>query len=147
MTENLARINFLGLSQQQLGALLQKLGEKPYRAPQIMKWIHHRYLDDFQQMSDISQKLRNQFDEIGEIREPEIITERISKDGTRKWLMRTESGSAVETVFIPEDGRGTLCVSSQVGSALDCSFCSTGKQGFNSNLTAAEIVGQVRMAR
>lgn len=147
MTKNPARINFLGLSQQQLGALLLKLGEKPYRVPQIMKWIHHRYVDDFQQMSDISQKLRNQFEAMGEIREPEIITEQISKDGTRKWLIRSESGSAVETVFIPEDGRGTLCVSSQVGCALDCSFCSTGKQGFNSNLTAAEIVGQVRIAR
>ena len=112
-----------------------------------MKWIHHRYLDDFQQMSDISKKLRDRFDAMAEVREPEIISERISADGTRKWLVRTLSGSAVETVFIPEEGRGTLCVSSQVGCALDCSFCSTGKQGFNSNLTAGEIVGQVRLAQ
>ena len=141
------KVNLLGLTQRQLGTLLEEFGEKPYRARQIMKWIHHRYLDDFQQMSDISKKLRDRFDAMAEVREPEIISERISADGTRKWLVRTLSGSAVETVFIPEEGRGTLCVSSQVGCALDCSFCSTGKQGFNSNLTAGEIVGQVRLAQ
>lgn len=142
-----AKVNLLGLSQQQLGELLVELGEKPYRVPQIMKWIHHRYMDNFQDMSDISKKLRDKFDEMAEIREPEIVKELISKDGTRKWLMRSESGSLIETVFIPEDGRGTLCVSSQVGCVLDCSFCSTGKQGFNSNLTASEIIGQVRIVR
>ncbi len=146
MNETPARINFLGLTREQLEALLCELGEKPFRAVQIMKWIHHRYLDDFQQMSDISKKLRDHLDATAEIREPEIMTERIAKDGTRKWLVKSESGSAVEMVFIPEEGRGTLCVSSQVGCALDCKFCSTGKQGFNSNLTASEIIGQVRIA-
>ena len=141
------RLNFLGYTQSQWEALLIELGEKPYRAPQIMKWIHHRYVDDFAEMSDISKKLRLQLAELGDIRESEVITERVSQDGTRKWLIRAESGSAIETVFIPEDTRGTLCVSSQVGCALDCSFCSTGKQGFNSDLTAAEIVGQLRIAR
>jgi len=156
MSDNLAKdlsakestkVNLLGLSQQQLGALLEELGEKPYRVQQVMKWIHHRYLDNFQEMSNISKKLRDKFEEMAEIREPEVVEELISKDGTRKWLMRSESGSLIETVFIPEDGRGTLCVSSQVGCVLDCSFCSTGKQGFNSNLTASEIIGQVRIVR
>ena len=152
MSEGLAKVsldkvNLLGLSQQQLGALLIELGEKPYRVPQIMKWIHHRYVDDFQEMTDISKKLRDLFDSMAEIREPEVVSELISVDGTRKWLMRSESGSLIETVYIPEDGRGTLCVSSQVGCVLDCSFCSTGKQGFNSNLTSSEIIGQVRIVR
>ncbi|XOV90221.1 MAG: 23S rRNA (adenine(2503)-C(2))-methyltransferase RlmN [Pseudomonadota bacterium] len=140
------RLNFLGITRSRLEALLAELGEKPYRATQILKWIHHRHLDNFAEMSDISRSLRERLAEIGEIREPSILTERLSEDGTRKWLIRAESGSSVETVFIPEAGRGTLCVSSQVGCALDCSFCSTGKQGFNSNLTTAEIIGQVRIA-
>ncbi len=123
-----------------------ELGEKPFRAGQILKWIHHRGFNSFDEMTDISKALRIRLAELGEIREPEVITERVSKDGTRKWLIKSASGSAVETVFIPEEGRGTLCVSSQVGCALDCKFCSTGKQGFNSNLTAAEIIGQVRIA-
>jgi len=147
MTESLAKLDLLGMTQEQIGALLVELGEKPYRAKQVMKWIHHRFIDDFDSMTDISLKLRQQLSEKTEIHEPEIITEKISTDGTRKWLMRSRSGSAVETVFIPEGNRGTLCVSSQVGCALDCKFCSTGKQGFNSNLTAGEIVGQVRIAR
>lgn len=138
------RANLLGMSQPQLQEFLATLGEKPYRAKQIMKWIHHRDVNDFDEMSDISKKLRATLLDIAEVREPEIITERVSTDGTRKWLMRSESGSAVETVFIPEGDRGTLCVSSQVGCVLDCSFCSTGKQGFNSNLTSSEIIGQVR---
>lgn len=140
------RLNFLGVTRTQMESLLAELGEKPYRAGQILKWIHHRFEDSFEDMSDISKKLREQLAEMGDIREPEIVNEWVSADGTRKWLVKSLSGSAVETVFIPEDGRGTLCVSSQVGCALDCSFCSTGKQGFNSNLTAAEIVGQLRMA-
>ena len=134
MTESLAKLDLLGMTQEQIGALLVELGEKPYRAKQVMKWIHHRFIDDFDSMTDISLKLRQQLSEKTEIHEPEIITEKISTDGTRKWLMRSRSGSAVETVFIPEGNRGTLCVSSQVGCALDCKFCSTGKQGFNSNL-------------
>ena len=147
MREPTARINLLGLTRKQLEDLLLQLGEKPYRAVQIMKWLHHRFIDDFQAMSDISKKLRDQLSEIAEICEPEVLAERIAEDGTRKWLVRAKSGSAVEMVFIPEDERGTLCVSSQVGCALDCQFCSTGKQGFNSNLTADEIVSQVRIAK
>ena len=140
------KLNFLGVTRSQMASLLESLGEKPYRAGQILKWIHHRGLDDFEEMTDISKGLRAKLAGIGEIREPEIITERVSEDGTRKWLVRSLSGSAVETVFIPEAGRGTLCVSSQVGCALDCSFCSTGKQGYNSDLTAGEIIGQLRIA-
>ncbi|MEX1237315.1 MAG: 23S rRNA (adenine(2503)-C(2))-methyltransferase RlmN [Pseudomonadales bacterium] len=146
MTELTARLNFLGLTKAQWEALLVELGEKPYRAGQLMKWIHHRLVDDIDEMSDISKALRQQLSELGEVKEPEVVSEQVSADGTRKWLVRSLSGSLVETVFIPEEGRGTLCVSSQVGCALDCSFCSTGKQGFNSNLTAAEIIGQLRLA-
>lgn len=144
MSELPAKQNLLGMSQPQLQAYLATLGEKPYRAKQIMKWIYHRDISDFDAMSDISKPLRATLKDIAEVREPEILTERISKDGTRKWLMKSESSSAVETVYIPEGDRGTLCVSSQVGCVLDCSFCSTGKQGFNSDLTSAEIIGQLR---
>ncbi|MBD3647842.1 MAG: 23S rRNA (adenine(2503)-C(2))-methyltransferase RlmN, partial [Pseudomonadales bacterium] len=125
---------------------MDELGEKPFHAGQILKWIHHRGVSDFEQMSDISKRLRVELGRMGEIREPEVVSEHVSTDGTRKWLTRTRSGSVVETVFIPEKSRGTLCVSSQAGCALDCSFCSTGKQGFDSNLTAGEIVGQLRLA-
>ncbi len=138
--------NMLGLSQSQLADHLAELGEKPYRAQQIMKWLHHRFVDEFTNMTDISKALRGALAERYDISEPEILSSHVSEDGTRKWLMKTRTGSAVETVFIPEPNRGTLCISSQAGCALDCKFCATGKQGFNSNLTAAEIVGQVRMA-
>jgi 23S rRNA (adenine2503-C2)-methyltransferase len=143
----LPKLDLLGLTQGKLEALLIELGEKPYRAPQIMKWLHHRWVDDIDEMTDISMVLRSKLKELGEIHEPEVVSEKKSADGTRKWLIKARSGSLVETVFIPEGPRGTLCVSSQVGCILDCSFCSTGKQGFNSNLTAGEIVGQVRLAR
>lgn len=139
------KINLLGLSKSQLEKLLAELGEKPYRAVQIMKWLHHRYVDGFECMTDISKKLRHQLSELAEIREPAVIREKVSVDGTRAWLLRSLSGSAFETVFIPEQERGTLCVSSQVGCALDCSFCATGKQGFNSHLTAGEIIAQLRI--
>lgn len=146
MTEPATGIDFLGTTRKQMEALLEELGEKPFRAKQILKWIHHRGLYDFDEMSDISKSLRSRLKSLGEIREPEIISEHVSMDGTRKWLVKAKSGSAIETVFIPEQGRGTLCVSSQVGCALDCRFCSTGKQGFNSNLEAGEIIGQLRIA-
>lgn len=145
MTETSPKSDLLGLSQQQLSDLLISFGEKPYRVAQVMKWLHHRFVDSFDEMTDISKALRARLEESCEIHEPQVISESTSTDGTRKWLMKARSGSAVETVFIPEDNRGTLCVSSQVGCALDCSFCSTGKQGFNSNLTAGEIVGQLRV--
>ena len=140
------RLDLLGYTRGQFESLLVELGEKPYRAPQIMKWLHHRYVDDFNEMTDLSKSLRLKFAEIAEIHEPAVDTHKKSKDGTQKWLMKSRSGSFVEMVFIPEGSRGTLCVSSQVGCALDCTFCSTGKQGFNSNLTAGEIVGQLRVA-
>jgi 23S rRNA (adenine2503-C2)-methyltransferase len=140
------KIDLLGLSQAQMTSVLAGLGEKPYRAAQVMKWLHHRSVMDIHEMTDISKKLRGEFEAGAEIHEPEVLSEKVSRDGTRKWLMRSRSGSAIETVFIPEGNRGTLCVSSQVGCILDCKFCSTGKQGFNSNLTSGEIVGQLRMA-
>lgn len=141
------KLDLLGFTQGQIEALLGELGEMPYRAPQIMKWLHHRFVDDFTQMTDISKLMRIKLHELAEIREPEVVSAQISVDGTRKWLMKSRSGSCFETVFIPEGARGTLCVSSQVGCVLDCSFCATGKQGFNSNLTAGEIVGQLRVAQ
>jgi 23S rRNA (adenine2503-C2)-methyltransferase len=140
------KVNYLGYTQEMWLELLSELGEKPFHATQIMKWIHHRKVDDFTAMTDISKKLRQYLMDTGELTEPEVSHEFVSKDGTRKWLIRSASGSLFETVFIPEDSRGTLCVSSQVGCKLDCSFCSTGKQGYNSDLTTAEIVGQLRIA-
>lgn len=141
------KVNYLGYTLEMWLGLLSELGEKPFHATQIMKWIHHRKVQDFTAMTDISKKLRQYLIDTGELREPEVSHEFVSTDGTRKWLVRSESGSLFETVFIPEDNRGTLCVSSQVGCKLDCSFCSTGKQGYNSDLTTAEIVGQLRIAQ
>jgi 23S rRNA (adenine2503-C2)-methyltransferase len=141
------KIDLLGCTKSQIEALLIEHGEKPYRATQIMKWLHHRFVDDFDEMTDISKSFRATLHELAEIHEPEVVNLKVSTDGTRKWLMKSRSGSSVETVFIPEGARGTLCVSSQVGCILDCKFCSTGKQGFNSNLTAGEIVGQLRIAQ
>ncbi|MGH1463605.1 MAG: 23S rRNA (adenine(2503)-C(2))-methyltransferase RlmN, partial [Neptuniibacter sp.] len=112
----------------------------------VLKWIHQLGASSFDEMTNISKALRQKLSEVAEIREPEVLLEQTSKDGTRKWVIRTESGSSVEAVLIPDGDRKTLCVSSQVGCSLDCSFCSTGKQGFNSNLTAAEIIGQLRIA-
>ena len=138
--------NYLAYTQEDWRALLLDLGEKPFHVGQIMKWIHHRFVSDFAEMTDISKSLREYLALNGNVAEPEVHEEIVSNDGTRKWLIKAASGSLFETVFIPEDARGTLCVSSQVGCALDCSFCSTGKQGFNSNLTTAEIIGQLRIA-
>ena len=141
-----ARVNLLGLTQAKLEAFFEELGEKRFRAGQVMKWIHHFGVDDFDDMTNVSKALREKLKARAEIRGPEVVSEDISADGTRKWVVRVASGSCVETVYIPQNGRGTLCVSSQAGCALDCSFCSTGKQGFNSDLTAAEIIGQVWIA-
>ncbi len=138
--------DLLGYTRPELESLLVELGEKPWRAVQVLKWLHHRFATDFEEMTDISKVLRSGFSEFAEIHEPEVLLEQQSADGTRKWLIKSRSGGAVEMVFIPEENRGTLCVSSQVGCALDCSFCNTGKQGFNSDLTAGEIVGQLRIA-
>ena len=122
------------------------MGEKPYRATQVMKWIYHHGITDINLMTDLGLDLRERLSELSSFQLPEIASEQISRDGTRKWLMRIDEKNCVETVFIPETDRGTLCVSSQVGCPLDCSFCSTGKQGFNRNLSVAEIIGQVWLA-
>jgi 23S rRNA (adenine2503-C2)-methyltransferase len=134
------------MTPKQLGEYFNEIGEKPFRATQVLKWIHQHGVESFDEMSNISKVLREKLTQQAEIREPEVVSQDISKDGTRKWVIRVEGGSCVETVLIPEGDRGTLCVSSQVGCSLNCSFCSTGKQGFNRNLTAAEIIGQVRIA-
>ncbi len=140
------KTNLLGLSKQQLEAFLLDLGEKPFRAIQLMKWIHQFGVTDFDEMTNISKDLRARLNECAEVRPP-VVRERFdAEDGCFKWIVEVESGSSVETVYIPEAGRGTLCISSQAGCSLDCSFCATGKQGFNSDLTTAEIIGQLWLA-
>jgi 23S rRNA (adenine2503-C2)-methyltransferase len=151
MTDTVAtRTNLLGLTPAELEAFVVGLGEKPYRARQLLVWIYKRWVSDFAAMTDLGKALRAKLAAVAEIRPPEIVSEHASTDGTRKWLLRAGRSDgreqAIETVFIPEVGRGTLCISSQVGCALDCAFCSTGAQGFNRNLETAEIVGQVWLA-
>jgi len=146
MTAPTTKINLLGLSPSQMEAFFAELGEKKFRAQQMLKWIHQYGQSDFDEMTNMSKALRQRLSEIAEVRLPEVVYENTSKDGTRKWVMRLDGGSSIETVYIPEKDRGTLCVSSQIGCALDCSFCSTGKQGFNRDLTTAEIIGQVYVA-
>lgn len=124
----------------------KELGEKEFRADQLVQWVHQHGLTDVSTFSNFSKELRQRLEQLTQIKLPEIAYENVSDDGTYKWLMRLEDGNSIETVFIPELRRGTLCVSSQVGCALDCSFCSTGKQGFSRNLTVAEIVGQLWLA-
>lgn len=144
--ENTTKTNLLGLNRPQMEHFFDSLGEKKFRTQQVMKWVHHFGVTDFHEMTDISKALRQKLSEIAEVRAPEIVSEHHSSDGVKKWIIRSTSGSLIETVYIPERGRGTLCVSSQVGCILDCSFCSTGKQGFNSDLTSSEIIGQVWQA-
>ncbi len=140
------KVNLLGLSRQKMESFLAGLGEKPFRASQILKWIHQQGVVDIDAMSNISKELRQTLRETAEIRLPEVKTKFAANDGCFKWIVEAASGSCVEMVFIPEAGRGTLCISSQVGCSLDCTFCATGKQGFNSDLTAAEIIGQLWLA-
>ena len=135
--------NLMGLPQPGLEAFFAGLGEKPFRARQVMQWIHQRGADDFASMTDLSKNLRAQLVDVADIGLRQPVSEQRSEDGTVKWLFSAGASQAIETVFIPEPGRGTLCISSQVGCALDCAFCATGAQGFNRNLTPAEIVGQV----
>lgn len=139
-------INLLGMTKAQLEAHFVAMGEKPFRAAQVLKWIHARGITDIDQMTDLSKALREKLKATAVLDVPEVIYDATAKDGTRKWVMRMPGGSSIETVYIPEERRGTLCVSSQIGCALDCSFCSTGKQGFNRDLSAAEIIGQVWVA-
>jgi 23S rRNA (adenine2503-C2)-methyltransferase len=140
------KTNLLGLTRTGLEAFVVGMGEKPFRARQLMKWLYRRAVGDFEAMTDLGRDFRRRLAEHAEVRTPEVVTSQASADGTRKWLLKLESGQAIETVFIPEPGRGTLCISSQVGCMMDCTFCSTGQQGFNRNLDAAEIVGQVWLA-
>lgn len=141
-----ARINLLGMTQSQLEGFFEELGEKKFRAQQLMKWMHHQGVVDFDAMSNLGKALRERLKEVAEIRPPTVESQYDSEDGTRKWLVHIDGGGLVETVLIPDGARATLCVSSQVGCALDCSFCSTGKQGFQRDLSAAEIIGQVWLA-
>ena len=136
-------VNLLGLRQRELEELFDTLDEKPYRARQLMQWLYQRGVDDFDAMTDLSKALRGRLAEQARVGFPPLCSEHTSADGTVKWLFESGAGQRIETVFIPEPGRGTLCISSQVGCALDCAFCATGAQGFNRNLTAAEIVAQV----
>jgi 23S rRNA (adenine2503-C2)-methyltransferase len=141
-----AKTNLLGFSASKLGDFFEEIGEKRFRATQIIKWIHQMGECDLDQMTNISKDLRERLKSIAEVKLPEVVSCQDSVDGTRKWLIKVDGGSCIEMVYIPERERGTLCVSSQIGCALDCSFCATGKQGFNRDLTAAEIIGQLWIA-
>jgi len=140
------KTNLLGLSPKKMVEFFQGIGEKPFRSQQMLKWIHQLGEANFDNMTNMSKALREKLKQVAVIEFPEVVYHDISKDGTQKWVMRMPGGSSIETVFIPEKERGTLCVSSQIGCALDCSFCSTGKQGFNRDLTVAEIIGQLFVA-
>ena len=146
MTVATDKINLLGMSHDMLEQFFVERDEKPFRARQILQWIHQRGVIDFDEMTDLSKKLRERLQADATIVLPTVQSRHDSTDGTVKWLFATDCGQAVETVFIPETDRGTLCISSQVGCALDCAFCATGAQGFNRNLTSAEIIGQVFVA-
>ena len=137
------KINLLGLNRQGLADFFVQLGEKPYRASQVLKWIHFQGVSDLAAMTDLSKALREKLTAVAEIRPLEIAYESTAQDGTHKWVLRLPDNNCIEAIYIPEKERGTLCVSSQVGCVLNCDFCSTGKQGFNRNLTSAEIIGQV----
>ena len=141
MTVNLLDFDAAGLT-----AYFAGLGEKPFRARQVLRWMHRFGQSDFDAMTDIAKSLREKLRQVAAVIPPAMVSDKLSDDGTRKFLFDVGGGNAVETVFIPEDDRGTLCVSTQAGCALDCSFCSTGKQGFNRNLTVAEIIGQLWQA-
>ncbi len=154
MTSVADKTNLLDLDREGLRAFFADIGEKPYRADQVMKWMYHRLEDDFEAMTDLGKSLRAKLAETAFVGPPKTLLDKTSSDGTRKWLLAMDSslgkpqagGNAVETVYIPEPSRGTLCVSSQVGCALNCTFCSTATQGFNRNLSCAEIIGQVWVA-
>lgn len=137
-----SKINLLDLNRQQMREFFAEMGEKPFRADQVMKWMYHYCFDDFEQMTDINKGLRAKLQRVAEIRAPEVAEEQRSTDGTIKWAIKV-GDQQVETVYIPEGDRATLCVSSQVGCALECKFCSTAQQGFNRNLSVSEIIGQV----
>ena len=139
-------VNLLDFDADGLAAWFAGLGEKPFRARQVMRWLHREGCDDFERMTDVAKSLRAKLQVEATIRAPEPLRDSISADGTRKWLLDVGNANAVEAVFIPETTRGTLCISSQAGCALECAFCATGKQGFNRNLSAGEILGQLWLA-
>ncbi len=141
-----SKSNLLGLDKNALRDFFVQAGEKPYRAEQVLKWIHFNGVNTFDAMTNISKDLRQKLSETAEISVPQIIYEKAAEDGTYKWLLKLNDGNCIETVYIPEKTRGTLCISSQVGCILNCDFCSTGKQGFNRNLTTAEIISQLWIA-
>ena len=140
------RTNLLDLDRDGLRAFFVELGEKPFRAEQVMKWVYHYGVTDFNEMTNISRPLRERLADIAEIRAPQVLSCQDSADGTRKWLFAISGGNSIECVFIPDEDRNTLCISTQVGCALDCSFCATARAGFNRNLTVSEIVGQIWMS-
>ncbi len=136
-------VNLLDYDAERLAGFFSEIGEKPFRARQVMRWIHQFGAADFAAMSDLSKGLRSKLLDTAAITPPQVLADSTAADGTRKWLLSAGAANGIETVFIPETGRGTLCVSSQVGCALECAFCSTGRQGFNRNLSVAEIIGQL----
>ncbi len=140
------KTNLLGLDAAALARFFEEQGEKPFRARQVMHWVHQASESDFARMSDLGKTLREKLGAVACVEAPQIVGDTLAEDGTRKWLLKVDAGNAVEAVFIPQAERGTLCVSSQAGCVLDCAFCSTGKQGFNRNLSTAEIVGQLWLA-
>ena len=143
---NKPRTNLLNLDGDRLASFIAGLNEKPFRAKQLMRWIHQRGVSDIHQMSDLAKSFRTQLEDLVEIKSLPVISDQTASDGTRKWLLDVGEGNAVEMVFIPEEDRGTLCISSQAGCAVNCRFCSTGKQGFSRNLTVSEIIGQLWFA-
>ena len=141
-----ARVNLLDYDRAGLREYFASIGEKPFRADQVVKWLYQHGVADFAEMSNLALSLREKLAEVSEIYVPDVEQANLSADGTSKWIFRLRGGNSIETVFIPEKNRGTLCVSSQVGCALDCSFCSTARQGFNRNLSSGEIIGQLWLA-
>ncbi|BBP46488.1 dual-specificity RNA methyltransferase RlmN [Thiosulfatimonas sediminis] len=139
-------VDLLGMDRAAMEAFFKSIDEKPFRAGQVMKWIHQFGVSDFDEMTNLSKSLREKLKQVATVRTPKIVAEQISEDGTIKWLLEVDHKNSIETVFIPEKNRGTLCISSQVGCALDCSFCATGKQGFNRNLENWEIIAQMWVA-
>ena len=137
------KVNLIGYPKNQLIEFFADLGEPRFRANQVLKWVHQRGVTEFEEMTDLSKLLRAKLTEIAVIEGLKPMTETVSSDGTRKWLLALPDGNCIETVFIPEDSRGTLCISSQVGCSLNCTFCATGRQGFNRNLSSAEIISQL----
>jgi len=142
----MSAVNLLDFDSAALAAFVESLGEKPFRARQLLRWIHQRGAHDFDAMSDLAKSLRSRLAEHAQVSALDVLNDSMSDDGTRKWLLDVGQRNAIETVFIPEDDRGTLCISTQAGCAVNCMFCSTGKQGFNRNLTTGEIIGQLWMA-